>query len=310
LHYFASFFLPLNLSADTDWEPITNAADTRVLVGLAFIALMLVVAIRAWRKNETRPISLGIWWFIVGVSPTSSGVVVLSEVMNDHRMFLPFIGLAIAATWGILRLVETKWQPTFAALIAILLSSHSYGTFQRNKVWKDEESLWYDVTIKSPRNGRGLMNYGLSLMARGQIKEALYYFDRARQFAPNYAYLHINTAIALDQLGDLPKAEEYFNKAISTNPNYAGCYYYYSRFLDKHERFDEAILLLDKSLKVAPTFAESRYLLMRIHAKRKDWQGLRTVAEDTLKVWPHDDQASSFRQIALTAANDQKPDSF
>src|SRR5437762_11811344 len=30
--------------------------------------------------------------------------------------------------------------------------------------WKSEETLWHDVVLKSPRNGRGLMNYGNTLM--------------------------------------------------------------------------------------------------------------------------------------------------
>src|SRR6266550_6507658 len=43
---------------------------------------------------------------------------------------------------------------------------NGYATFQRNKVWNTEETLWRDVTIKSPRNPRGLMNYGNTLMTK------------------------------------------------------------------------------------------------------------------------------------------------
>lgn len=307
VHYAASFLFPFNLSADTDWKPIAFAFDTRVIIGIAFIAFMIFMARRLWRKNETRPIAFGIFWFFIGVSPPSSGVVVLSEVMNDHRMFLPFIGLSIAAAWAVLLLLQLKSRSAQNMslglfLIAAVLSGHAYGTFQRNKVWKNEESLWHDVTLKSPENGRGLMNYGLSLMAKGQIREALSYFDRARVFVPHYSYLHINTAIALNALGETAKAEEYFTKAIASNPAYFGGYYYYSRFLTANNRLEEAIPLITKALKLAPMDAETRYLLMDIYAKKQDWDALRSIVEDTLRLWPDNSVALSFKKKATNHA--------
>ena len=48
----------------------------------------------------------------------------------------------------------------------------AYGTRQRNIVWRTEESLWLDATIKSPDNGRGLMNYGVIQMDKGNYRVA------------------------------------------------------------------------------------------------------------------------------------------
>ena len=61
----------------------------------------------------------------------------------------------------------------------------------------DEETLFYDVTIKSPENGRGLMNYGLTLNGqRPNALKGLDYFIRATKFTPNYPTLEINSGIA------------------------------------------------------------------------------------------------------------------
>ncbi len=90
----------------------------------------------------------------------------------------------------------TKIAATCA--VALFLCANGYATFQRNKVWKTEETLWQDVVIKSPRNGRGLMNYGNTLMAKGDYSGALDYFHRAEQLAPQYSVLLINLAIAED----------------------------------------------------------------------------------------------------------------
>ncbi len=52
--------------------------------------------------------------------------------------------------------------------IVFVLLGASSATLRRHEVWNSEESLWRDVTQKSPLNGRGWMNYGLALMSRGE----------------------------------------------------------------------------------------------------------------------------------------------
>lgn len=312
LHYFDSFLLPLNLSADTDWKPITNIFDDRVLVGVAFICMMFVAAVLSSRKDRTRPISFGILWFFLGCLPPSSGIVPLAEIMNDHRMFLPFIGLSISASWGVLLLFEkletrfhgrTALKVGIAVFISGILAAHAYGTFQRNKVWKDEESLWHDVILKSPENARGLMNYGLALMSRGNIRGALDYFERALLISPNYAYLHINIGIAQGALGETDDAEKHFRRALSCDPGYFGGYHYYARFLQERNRTAEAVPLLKRAAELSPGFWESRYLLMRIYLRQRDWDVLSSLAEDTLKRSPNNSVARSFLEVSLHSSD-------
>ena len=63
-------------------------------------------------------------------------------------------------------------QPAFHP-VEDQLAAYAAGTYQRNRIWRNEESLFYDVTIKSPANGRGLMNYGLTQMEKGETQKAL-----------------------------------------------------------------------------------------------------------------------------------------
>lgn len=69
--------------------------------------------------------------------------------------------------------------PCLLISITLILTGHGYGTYRRNEVWRTDESLWYDVTIKSPNNGRRLMNYGLSQVSKGRYEIALSYYNRA-----------------------------------------------------------------------------------------------------------------------------------
>ena len=59
------------------------------------------------------------------------------------------------------------------------------------------------------------MNYGLSLMARGDYTDAGIYFEKALKYTPNYAALHINLGILKAATGNAEEAEPYFRKAIT-----------------------------------------------------------------------------------------------
>ena len=91
--------------------------------------------------------------------------------------------------------------------VALFLGANAYATFQRNKVWKTEETLWHDVVLKSPRNGRGLMTYGITLVNNGDFSRALDYLRRAQQLTPPYLMLLINLAIAEDATKQTAPAE-------------------------------------------------------------------------------------------------------
>jgi hypothetical protein len=192
LRYVRSLFLPLWLSADTDLSTFSGLSDPLALVGIVFCLALVAVGIWAMKRREHRPISFGIFWYLIASAPTS--VFVLAEVENDHRMFFPFVGLILSATWGGALLVF-KWlnrAPQSRTSIirgvqvvtTLILVAYAVGSYQRNRVWRNEESLFYDVTIKSPTNGRGLMNYGLTQMEKGDTQRALDYFARAAAFTP------------------------------------------------------------------------------------------------------------------------------
>ncbi len=86
------------MSADTQWPLVAESARWRLLIGGAFLVAPLALAWVASRSRETRPIAFGVLWFLIALLPTS-GVVPLSEPMNDHRMFFPFVGLILAVVW-------------------------------------------------------------------------------------------------------------------------------------------------------------------------------------------------------------------
>ena len=116
-------------------------------------------------------------------------------------------------------------------LVLIVIFGNAAGTYERNRVWLSEETLWRDVTEKSPANGRGWMNYGLTQMAHGNYVDAKRTFDQAAIYNPNYASLEVNLGIVTGRLGDVAKAEMHFNRALQLQPDEPASHSFYARWL-------------------------------------------------------------------------------
>jgi Flp pilus assembly protein TadD len=265
LLYFKTFFWPSGLSADYDLNPFVTTGDARVWIGFAFVVFISASAIVAAVVKTTRIISFGLLWFLIALLPTS--LFPLAEVMNDHRTFLSYIGLVITMAGAAALLVprldrQRSWTKTAAiCVVALFLCANAYATFQRNKVWRSESTLWRDVVLKSPGNGRGLMNYGNTLMAKGDYDGALNYFHRAQQLTPQYSVLLINLAIAEDATKQSAVAEQHFKDALRLAPASPDSYTYYARYLLSHSRADEARAFLRSALELSPTDLTARELI-------------------------------------------------
>ena len=270
LHYVVSLFLPLRLSADTQWPLVVGPLDARLFAGGAFVAAALALAWMTSRQKETRPIAYGVLWFFVALLPTSS-IVALAEPMNDHRMFFPFVGLVLAVVWAAgwaARRLPPNTQPLASGLAVALLFAMAYGTWQRNIVWRTEESLWLDATIKSPDNGRGLMNYGVIQMNKGNLAVADDYFERALRFTPRYAYLQVNLAVLKVALGQPAEAERHFREAQQDDANNPVSYTFFARWLKSVGRTEEARLFAQRAVELSPADADAQALVHDLTATR------------------------------------------
>ncbi len=294
MSYFRRFFLPLDLSADTDRKPYTSLLDVNVVDGILFILLLVAAFFWLRRRRETRPIAFGIFWFLVSCAPTSW--VPLAEVENDHRLFFPFVGLALglcwaAALWLYSRRIPRAWV---AGATVLILTTAAWGARQRNIVWHSDESLWFDVTQKSPANGRGLMNYGLSQMRAGNYPVALDYFTRGLVYNPYYPVLEINLGVVNGALHRSADAERHFLRAIQLAPASADGRMYYGRWLFDNGRTEEAIKSLQASIKAQNDFIEARYQLMQVYGKTGDREKLRALATETLSLFPADGPSKAW----------------
>ena len=275
VHYIGNFILPLDLSADPDFWLIDSVINSRVLLALCLLLALVVVAFVTSGKKETRPISFGILWFFIALAPTTFYFGTIGQMINDHRTFFPYIGLVISLSWW-LRLLYLRYEEKINAhaylpkvlvgVYLLVISLHAYGTYQRNIVWSSSETLWYDATVKSPKNGRAAMNYGLTLMAKGKYEETLPYFKQCLEAMPYWAYININMGILRNAMGFPAEAEQYFKNAVRYQPFVPDGHYYYAQWLQKNGRTEEAITEMKEAVRISPGHAGFAQYLAELQA--------------------------------------------
>ena len=316
--YIFEWFAPIKLNADTDWGAVSSILDPYALLGFSFLILCIYIVVVTSASKATRPIAFGLAWFLISNIPTS--IVAFSEITNDHRMFFPFVGLALAVVWSFYLIVKLindhakvpdSVRKAFYVCIGLMLVGYAYGTHQRNVVWHNDESLWKDCAEKSPKNGRGLMNYGLTLMSKGDYTGAERYFRDGLVYWPYYSYLHINMAVLKEATGKKEEAEQFYKTGLQYGGNTPGNYYFYARFLKNNQRYVEAEEQLRKALNLSSANMECRYLLMEVLNADHRYEELTQVANATLQIVPNDPSTLAYlnhqpgdkSQIATTREN-------
>jgi tetratricopeptide (TPR) repeat protein len=299
MRYFGALFVPVHLNVDTDLRPFATLNGI-ALSGFLFVALLLAAAWFTARRQKTRPVSFGLLWFFITSLPTS--LYRLSEVENDHRMYLPFVGLLFATAWSAYLIVEyfagvrRRAVVRRAALICaiLVLALCAWGTHIRNRIWHTEESLWLDDVTKSPRNGRGWMNYGLTQMEKGAYAAALDCFQRAAAYAPNYKTLEINLGIVHGALGHTAEAEQHYQRAIELGPRDDEAHFYFGQWLYQYGRVVEATWQFETAANLNPSRLPTRDMLARAYVALGEPAGARAIATETLRLEPADETAQDI----------------
>jgi tetratricopeptide (TPR) repeat protein len=251
-YYVGQIVAPVQMVADYGAYPVsTSLLDPRVLYALAGWALIGALLILAIRKAPAVAFLALAYFF--HLSPHSS-LAPLSEMVNEHRPYLPSTSLFLLGSVGLFLIVRKfadRPHLSFAVIVLILALPLAALSYNRNKVWKDEMSFWSDIVRKDPEAPRAQMNYGLVLMARGDYLEAEYRFREAGRLSPTYNLAHINLGIVLAAQGYTDEARAEYDQAVRLLPNDPTGYYWRGLFLSKQGDLNGAINDLQKAASLA-----------------------------------------------------------
>ena len=204
---------PSRLNLDHDFAisySLVNPVTT--LISLTVIIALIAFAILIARKEPL--LSFCIFWFF-GNLVIESPIIGL-ELVFEHRNYLP----TMFAVLAIVSLTFRYLKHVLAAAIALSLVGALFcvWTFERNRVWADEITLYQDSAAKSPAKARPQNNLGAALSRQGRLAEAIEQYRAALMIKPGYADAHYNLGYALAKQGKLDDGITHFIEALRIDP--------------------------------------------------------------------------------------------
>jgi protein O-mannosyl-transferase len=196
---------PLIFARGAFW--ITSAQE---IIPHAVIVLGLFIStLIAFKKNS--PLGfLGICFFAI-LSPTSSIIPGTTQMIVEHRMYLPLIAILTIALLGLYKLASKKTT----AVCIVLCIPLGYLTSLRNNVYLSSATLWQDTILHEPNNAFAQLNYGVELINENKFEEAKKHIELSLKLEPNSVEALTNLGTIAIKTGYPDQAAFYFNRALT-----------------------------------------------------------------------------------------------
>ncbi|MGE5303972.1 MAG: tetratricopeptide repeat protein [Alphaproteobacteria bacterium] len=258
--YLRLLVAPVGQNLDYDYPLSRSLFEPETFASaVALVALFGAGCYALWRSRETvtglRVIAFGIFWWFVTLSVESS-VIPIADVIAEHRVYLPSVGLFIAALAGVVEIRRYRWglrlEHSVVGSLAVIVIALAGATYARNAVWGSKVDLWSDVARKSPRIARPHTNLGIAYQEAGRLSEAIREFRIALTIDPNYTEAHQSLAVAYDAAGFPDEALREMQIVSRLEPQHGEGHYNLGILYDKLGRYQEATKEYEIAVRLTP----------------------------------------------------------
>lgn len=220
---FSLMLLPLNQTIEYDFTLSSSLVEPiSTFYSLIFHLSLIILAGLLFKHHPL--ISFAIGWCYLILSGTT--ILFLDDLFFEHYLYLPLFGYTLLLPMCILNLghhmrINRKWAIGF---LILLLAAYSTATYNRNKVWQTEISLWEDAVKKSPTKPRPNYTLGIYYFRAKRYRDALKHYELALRYKPLYPEAYYRLGEYYFHLGNVEKAVANYKQAIEIKPEFFEAY--------------------------------------------------------------------------------------
>jgi tetratricopeptide (TPR) repeat protein len=259
--YLKTFLFPHPLSCDYSYSALVPVGFANPGFLFSFFLLLAMFGYAVYsiaKKSEKNPLAFGILWFFIAMSITSNIFFLIGTSFGERLLFVPSLGLTLILVFGLAHFFYKNQEandslsaafrkaPVFLLMVFAIAGLYSFKTYDRNKDWKSDFSLFSKDVESYPESTHLLFYMGnhlsgsdfkdnleldisennLNIDLQDSVKRANY---RAIELLskslsifpalPSDGYNQLGKAYF--NTGRLDSAEKYYRKALdqdSTNP--------------------------------------------------------------------------------------------
>jgi Flp pilus assembly protein TadD len=286
-----------DIDATAAWQYVFPAA-----------ALAAILALWLARKRLGRGPLVGVLYFAGTLFPALGFFNVFPmrySFVADHFQYLAGMGLIAIVAAALAR------RRAGVVVLCVALCMLAPLTWRQTAAYKDPPTLWRTTLARNDQAWMAHNNYGILLADEGKHAQAIEHFKRATELKPDHAHAFRHWGQSLLALGDVQDALMKMRTAVTLAPNDARIASTYGQALLKAGRLDEAEAALRRAAALAPRQAAvmgpTLVGLGLVAIERKDYAGAVEPLLAALRFTP--DDAAAHRALALTYdAMDQPAD--
>lgn len=268
LIYLSLLIWPFNLHMERNVAVATSLLAPDVIFGGIIFFGLLILAFVKFRKYPI--LSFGIFWFFIGLVPTSNIIVPINGLIYEHWLYLPLAGVFLAIIWlGIIVSQRYQIQKILSGALVLVLIFFGFLTINRNRDWRDP----------------------------------ITFFSQTLKYAPDSYRVANNLGMAYAESGNHTKAEEAYQRAIAIDPSAPVAYHNLGNLYQAAKKDDLALENYKTAIVLDPRFIFSYNALFNFYLNRGDYKEARAIFEDYLKF--NQPSVDIFSLLAQTAV-DQK----
>jgi len=227
------------LTLRVDYSPaertiVRSLLDGRFVLGLLCLALWAGLLTLAWRKGR-RIEAFGLGWIAIAFLPVSNLLFSTGVLLAERTLYLPSVGLALAAGAALARLPASRLRP----IIAVLVLAGGIRSALRVPVWHDDFAVTQSILEDSPDSYRGPARMAVIYQSHRQPARALGALREAMKIYDRDPTLYIAGADAALTLGWPALADSLLSRAQQLCYRCSG--YYRTQALAARSRGDSAV---------------------------------------------------------------------
>jgi len=250
--------------SETILVPWSTLPALTILAGSAVLAV--------WASRRWPMVAFSILFFLL--NHLTEGSIIPLEMVFEHRNYLPSAFFFVPVVIIVVRFLDYfSYRPVLqllgAAAVVVVLIANGHTTHDRNRIFRNELSLWEDNVRKSEHLHRPHHNLSKAYMVAGRFTEALREMERALEARAggrkHQKYkTHYNLGRYYMLANDLEKALEHLEKSLDYEPGYAGTYNSIARIRLYEDRIPEALEMTREAIRRNPHAADHRHTLALI----------------------------------------------
>lgn len=228
--YMVKFIFPVHLSAlypfplkANGFLPMHYYGSVLLLIAILYGTIRLIIK-KSVEKETLDKIIFAALFFTFTVSVVIFIPVGKADVA-DRYTYIPYIGLTVLFYYLADVLIKNRFRIIIMITGLLIIFLFSIISFQRNKIWKDSNSLWSDVIEKYPSSELAYYGRGNFKQSVADFQSALIDFNKAINLYPDFAMAYNNRGAIKLYLKDMNGALTDLNKSILLDPKDHWAYY-------------------------------------------------------------------------------------